>query len=113
MTDFKFSEEFIQTALNDFFSYSSVKYNIDGLYVFDWESDKLLETKSGYIYEFEIKISKADFKNDFKHKKDKHIKGQDRYVTHKRFNNAFMMNVSTSPFYPLYASLDINAKIPT
>ena len=45
------------------------------------------------------------------HKKDKHIKGQDRYVTHKRFNNAFMMNVSTSPFYPLYASLDINAKI--
>lgn len=70
---FKFSEEFIQTALNDFFSYSSVKYNIDGLYVFDWESDKLLETKSGYIYEFEIKISKADFKNDFKHKKDKHI----------------------------------------
>ena len=73
MTDFKFSEEFIQTALNGFFSYSSVKYNIDGLYVFDWESDKLLETKSGYIYEFEIKISKADFKNDFKHKKDKHI----------------------------------------
>lgn len=79
--NFKFSEEFIQEALNHFFAINSVKYNIDGLYVFGWESDKLLETKSGYIYEFEIKISKADFKNDFKHKKDKHIilEGEEQY----------------------------------
>lgn len=27
------------------------------------------------------------------HKKDKHIKGQDRYVDHKRFNNSFMMQL--------------------
>ena len=45
------------------------------------------------------------------HKKDKHIKGQDRYVDHKRFNNSFMMHASTSPFYPLFASLDVNTKI--
>ena len=45
------------------------------------------------------------------HKKDKHIKGQDRYVNHKRFNNAFMLHASTSPFYPLFATLDVNAKI--
>ena len=45
------------------------------------------------------------------HKKDKHIKGQDRYVDHKRFNNSFMMHASTSPFYPLFASLDVNAKM--
>lgn len=45
------------------------------------------------------------------HKKDKHIKGQDRYVDHKRFNNSFMMHASTSPFYPLFASLDVNSKI--
>ena len=45
------------------------------------------------------------------HKKDKHIKGQDRYVDHKHFNNSFMMHASTSPFYPLFASLDVNAKI--
>ena len=38
------------------------------------------------------------------HKKDKHIKGQDRYVNHKRFNNAFMLHASTSPFYPLFAA---------
>ena len=45
------------------------------------------------------------------HKKDRHIKGQDRYVNHKRMNNAFMMHASTSPFYPLFASLDVNAKM--
>ena len=45
------------------------------------------------------------------HKKEKHIKGQDRYVNHKRFNNAFMLHASTSPFYPLFAALDVNAKI--
>ena len=45
------------------------------------------------------------------HKKDKHIKGQKRYCNHKRFNNAFMLQASTSPFYPLFATLDVNAQI--
>ena len=45
------------------------------------------------------------------HKKDNHISGQPRYCNHKRFNNAFMMHASTSPFYPLFASLDVNAKM--
>ncbi|PIW61678.1 ornithine decarboxylase SpeF [Shewanella sp. CG12_big_fil_rev_8_21_14_0_65_47_15] len=45
------------------------------------------------------------------HKKDKHINGQARYCNHKRFNNAFMMHASTSPFYPLFAALDVNAKM--
>ena len=45
------------------------------------------------------------------HKRDDHIRGQKRYVEHKRFNESFMMNASTSPFYPLFASLDVNAKV--
>jgi ornithine decarboxylase len=45
------------------------------------------------------------------HKRDEHIRGQQRYVEHKRFNESFLMNASTSPFYPLFASLDVNAKI--
>lgn len=45
------------------------------------------------------------------HKKDKHIKGQQRYVTHKRLNNAYMMHASTSPFYPIFAALDVNAQM--
>jgi arginine/lysine/ornithine decarboxylase len=44
------------------------------------------------------------------HKRDEHIRGQKRYVEHKRFNESFLMNASTSPFYPLFASLDVNAK---
>ena len=45
------------------------------------------------------------------HKRDSHIKGQKRYIEHKRFNDSFMISASTSPFYPLFASLDVNAKI--
>ena len=45
------------------------------------------------------------------HKKDSHIKGQKRYCSHKRFNNAFMIHASTSPFYPMFASLDVNARV--
>jgi ornithine decarboxylase len=45
------------------------------------------------------------------HKRDEHIRGQHRYLEHKRFNESLLMNMSTSPFYPLFASLDVNAKI--
>ena len=45
------------------------------------------------------------------HKRDEHIRDQHRFIEHKRFNESFLMNVSTSPFYPLFASLDVNAKI--
>lgn len=45
------------------------------------------------------------------HKRDEHIKDQRRFINHKRFNEAFMMHASTSPFYPLFAALDVNAKI--
>ena len=45
------------------------------------------------------------------HKKDAHVKGQRRYVNHKRFNDSYMIYSSTSPFYPIFASLDINAKM--
>lgn len=45
------------------------------------------------------------------HKKDNHIKGQRRYIDHKRFNNSYMLYASTSPFYPLYSTLDVNARM--
>ena len=45
------------------------------------------------------------------HKRDEHIKGQRRFIEHKRFNESFLMHASTSPFYPLFASLDVNAKV--
>lgn len=45
------------------------------------------------------------------HKKDNHIRGQQRFCSHKRLNNAFMLHASTSPFYPLFAALDVNARM--
>ena len=45
------------------------------------------------------------------HVRDEHIKGQSRRTGHRRFNEMFMLHCSTSPFYPLFASLDVDAQM--
>jgi len=45
------------------------------------------------------------------HMKDRHIAGQVRRVEHRRFNESFLQHASTSPFYPLFASLDVGAQM--
>ena len=45
------------------------------------------------------------------HVRDRHLKGQSRRLEHKRFNETFMLHASTSPFYPLFASLDVGAQM--
>ncbi|MDG3443619.1 Orn/Lys/Arg decarboxylase N-terminal domain-containing protein [Nitrospirillum amazonense] len=45
------------------------------------------------------------------HVRDRHIKGQKRRVEHRRFNESFLQHASTSPFYPLFASLDVGAQM--
>ena len=45
------------------------------------------------------------------HVKDRHIKGQPRRIEHRRFNESFLIHASTSPFYPLFASLDVGAQM--
>jgi ornithine decarboxylase/arginine decarboxylase len=45
------------------------------------------------------------------HLKDGHIRGQKRRVEHRRFNESFLLHASTSPFYPLFASLDVGAQM--
>ena len=45
------------------------------------------------------------------HVKDSHIMGQRRRIEHRRFNEFFMLHASTSPFYPLFASLDVGAQM--
>lgn len=44
-------------------------------------------------------------------KKDKHLKGQKRYVDHKHFNHAYLKYVTTSYSYPVYSSLVVNARM--
>lgn len=66
------TEKSIQKLLREhFMSPNSMKYRIENLKVYSWESDSLSITKSGYVYECEIKISRADFFND-KKKERKH-----------------------------------------
>jgi ornithine decarboxylase len=45
------------------------------------------------------------------HKKDGHIRNQRRYCSGSVFNSAFMQHSSTSPLYPLFMSLEVNAAI--
>jgi ornithine decarboxylase len=45
------------------------------------------------------------------HVRDAHIRDQPFRVNHKRFNEMFMLQASTSPFYPLFSSLDVNAQM--
>ncbi len=45
------------------------------------------------------------------HVRDEHIKGQLRRTGHRRFNEMFMLHCSTSPFYPMFASLDVDAQM--
>jgi ornithine decarboxylase len=44
------------------------------------------------------------------HVKDSHV-GDRRRVEPRRFNELFMLHASTSPFYPLFASLDVGAQM--
>lgn len=69
--------EWTETEIQDklrrnFMSESNIKYVAENLFIYKWESDLWFLTKSNLAYEIEIKITKADFKNDFK-KQDKHI----------------------------------------
>lgn len=61
-----------QLSASLFSHYHNVKYKIENVYVYDWESDFLvIKHVTGYAYEIEIKISRQDYFNDF-NKKHKH-----------------------------------------
>ena len=77
----KWTEDLIVDKLRwHFLSQSTVRYHLNGLYTFShtWESDYLALTKSGYLYEGEVKVSRSDFKADFK-KEQKHTLLRESY----------------------------------
>lgn len=61
--------------------------------MFQWESDVFGLTKSGYSVEIEVKVSKSDFRADFK-KQDKHY----LLKHHKRENNVFSRTEKPSQY---------------
>ena len=73
---------------------------------------ELNEKDPGIMVTQSVHKQQAGFsQSSYIHKKDGHIRGQKRYVDHKRFNNSFRLHSSTSPFYPIYAALDVNARM--
>ena len=70
------------------------------------------ETSSGIIATQSTHKQLASFSQASQiHVKDNHIRGQRRRVEHRRFNESFLLHASTSPFYPLFASLDVGAQM--
>lgn len=65
------TESKMQEILNQYLYKLKHKYITENVYVWSWESDMISVTEAGYIKEYEIKLSKSDFKQDFK-KKVKH-----------------------------------------
>jgi len=57
------NEAEIQDYLQHHF-FSGRQYGIPNIYLYEWESDFLSVTRAGYMHEYEIKITKADFKAD-------------------------------------------------
>lgn len=62
------SKEVYQALQN---KYSEERYILQNSYVFDWESDFFFRTTSKLFVEVEVKVSRADFFQDFK-KESKH-----------------------------------------
>ena len=69
----KFTSKFIDEALFDKYL-KSAKYIVSNIYAFNsayGETDFFVANSSGYCYDIEIKVTRADFKADFK-KRRKH-----------------------------------------
>jgi len=60
--------------------FGNYDYPLFNTFIFDWESDFFAISKSGYSVEVEVKVSRQDFKKDFKCKTAKHL----TFIGHKR-----------------------------
>lgn len=98
LTKDEVSEQLLQQHLRRW--KSNPKYIVENLYVFDWESDFLIKTRSGYWYEVECKISLADFKNDFIHKWQKH----ELLKTNRWYTDTFVCRVTDEKELEQYIS---------
>jgi len=97
--EIQWTEELIVEKLSQhLLGSSTARYYMNNLYVFSnyWESDYLALTKSGYLYEGEVKVSKSDFKADFK-KKDKHA------LLRESYSNLEGLEGKLRPHYFFYA----------
>lgn len=71
MSERKHTEQSIQRILYGAFG-DTYDYCTENMYVFRWESDFFCVSKAGLAVDFEIKISKSDFRAEFTKKTAKH-----------------------------------------
>jgi hypothetical protein len=80
------SERDLQVAVRRLFH--NHQYILDNSYVFNWESDLFSVTKSGNVYEVEIKISKSDYRKDFEKEKHQLFKSNVHGKSHHIFRSS-------------------------
>jgi len=100
------SKDIVESLRQKFFSH---KYLINNAFIYEWESDFFTITELDYAFEFEIKVTKGDFKDDFD-KRDKHIllEGTDPGSYLKKPNKFFYAvpkNLLATSEIPSYAGL--------
>lgn len=62
------SKDIVRSLREKFYTH---KYQINNAFIYAWESDFFTITELDYAFEFEVKVTKGDFKDDF-NKKEKH-----------------------------------------
>ncbi len=69
----KLSDNIAHKLISSIRKSSGYEIILPNFYVGHYEMDVFRRMKSGYVYEYEIKISRSDFKNDFKKHKSKRV----------------------------------------
>lgn len=102
------SERDLQQAVRRLFH--NHQYILVNTYVFGWESDLFSVTKSGNVYEVEMKISKADYRKDFEKEKHFYFKHAGAGRIHERnpqekadygnYNHEYDYSVRKMIYYP-------------
>jgi hypothetical protein len=100
------SHDIVDSLREKFFTH---KYQINNSFIYEWESDFFTITELDYAFEYEIKVSRGDFKDDF-NKKEKHIilESSEFVENYKRPNKFFYAtpkNLLATSEIPAYAGL--------
>ncbi len=99
------NEKHIQNALHAWRTERGHPFIAPNVTMPSGEMDLISISKSGFVYEHEIKISRADFKADFKHKEEKHVWMQDakklkgECVRHIEYQKRWGRNPNAAPLH--------------
>ncbi len=98
--------KYIQTAL--LHQYNKQQYHLLNSYIYNWESDYFHLNKTGYSVEIEIKISRSDFRADFKKEKHKLFNSLGEEIIENR--GSYNRHIDLSSMSQWYQNLDSNEK---